>query len=914
MKKILFGFIALVFLGALGSYFFFLYVKKTLPSIASINDYSPLLVSQVYDRTGKKIGEFAREPRILIPYEQIPKHVINAFLAAEDDQFFEHSGVNYAAILRASIANLRAGRTVQGGSTITQQVAKTFFLSSEKSLIRKAREALLAIELEEHLSKEEIIYLYLNQIFFGQKSYGIAKAAETYFRKTVQKLSIAEAAMLAGLPKAPSSYAPVRNPSRSKERQIYILNRMAELKMITQQEADQEIQTPLKVFLRERFDQNAPYFLETVRQILIQELGEDMVFDRGLKIYTALDLPRQLAAQTSIESGLKDVDKRQGYRGPAGNITEPREVGEFLVKSRDRLMAEARPERVIDPTGQFVAYDAFAVEYDLKKLGLPFYTKVGNTMDAIVSKVDDEHGLVTVRAAELEGLIDFESMQWARKPDTEKRWDLDLIKKPSQALKMGDLILVKLTNEKFSSNRLNRLINQKKLKREDLPDFSKYVAFELDQEPLVEGALLAFDQSTQEVISMVGGLDFAKNKHNNTYQAKRQTGSSFKSVVFASALDRGYTPSTPITDAPVVFEEIKEEAEGQEDKQTWRPDNHSKNFLGDITFRNALVRSLNVPTVKLIEDLKVDWAAEYSRRLGIFSPLNMDFTLALGSSSVTLFEITKVFSEFGRMGKRIRPIMVRRVEDLDGKMIRENVLLEQRLSSEMLEYEKQFQERRENFLAWRAQQATTDTPAAAAPPASASAAQATASATGSNGSAPLVVRKPKPMDEFFFFDNEDQLIRPQTAYLITSLLKATVEDRNGTGVRARALGRETAGKTGTTNSYIDAWFIGYTPQIATGVWVGYTNPKPMGIGEVGGRAALPIWLEYMKAAHEGLPQLSFPVPDGIVFANIDADSGQLPTAQSKNIIRQAYLEGTEPTSAKNKKEEETDFYRQDLSE
>lgn len=894
MKKLLLFFVGftLVCLGA--GIAFYKYVKATLPNIASIQDYSPLLVSSVYDRNGKKIGEFTRERRTLIPYEKIPKRLVNAFLAAEDDQFFEHKGVNYTAILRATLANLRAGRTVQGGSTITQQVAKTFFLSSEKSLLRKAREALLALQLEEKLGKEDILYLYLNQIFFGQGAYGIVQAAETYFRKKVDDLSLGEAAILAGLPKAPSAFTPVRNPSRSKERQAYILRRMAELRMISSEEAENEIQKPLLVHLRQNYDEYAPYFLESVRQILVARLGEEQVLDRGLKIYTSLDLKLQLAAQAAVEAGLKALDKRQGYRGPLGNTTDPKEVGQFLMDSRDRFIQRARPERIIEPNGQFLSFGQLDVQYDLKKLGLPFYLTPEKSFEGIVSQVDDTLGLVTVKVAEIEGLIDFESMQWARKPDAEKRSDQNPIKKASEVLRMGDQILVRLKGDKFQSPRLSKLLAQKKLNKEQLPDFSRLAWLELDQEPLVEGALLSIDQDTQDVLAMVGGLDFAKSKHNKTFQAKRQTGSIYKSIVYASALDKGYTPSTPITDAPLVYEQIKETEEGTE-TNVWKPDNHGKNFLGDISFRNALVRSLNVPTVKIIEDIKVDWALQYSRRLGIFSPLNEDFTLALGSSSVTLYEITKAFAQFGRMGKRTRPQMIRKVEAADGQRLAEKISLDERLQSEMQENEKAFEVRRENYFSWKKWQ---ENPASPAP-------------TLTDGT-PL--KKPHPADEFFFFEDPDQLIQPTTAYLITSLLKASVEDKNGTGVRARALGREVAGKTGTTNSYVDAWFIGYTPNIATGVWVGYSQPRSLGVGEVGGRAALPMWLDFMKAAHEGLPQMTFPVPSGIVFANIDADSGGLPTSNTKMILRQAYLEGTEPTSSKNPKEEETDFYKQDLSE
>ena len=873
-----------------GFFLAYQYLVGSLPKLITVNDYKPLLVSQVYDRNNKKIGEFFRERRVLTPYKDIPKNLVNAFLAAEDDQFFEHSGINYIAIIRASLANLRAGKKVQGASTITQQVAKTLLLVDfEKTFLRKAKEALLAQEMEKHLSKEDILYLYLNQIYFGQGANGVALAADTYFRKPVAELTLPEAALLAGLAKAPTAYSPVTNPVRAKERQAYVLKRMADVGFIKHEEAEKAIQQPIKIYTREKYQSYAPFFLETVRQLLVSTIGETKVLDEGIKVYTSLDLEAQLKAQESMVAGLKELDKRQGFRGPLKNVTEPKEVGEFLMKTRDLLISEVSPERIIQPDGHFIDYGPLDVKYDLKK-GIPFYIKVGKTAETIISKIDDDLGLVYVRMAELEGIIDFETMQWARKPNSEKRYDLDRIKKPSQALKVGDVVLAKLAGEKFASARLNRILSVQK----KTLDLSKYVEVELDQEPIAEASLISFDQDSEEVMAMIGGYNFAKSEYNRALQAARQTGSSFKSIVYASAIDKGYTAATPIMDAPIVYEEtIKKEGnpendeEGQEDTKTWKPSNHSKSFGGDIIFRNALVKSLNVPAVKIIQDVKVDWAADYARRMGIYSPLNMDFTLALGSSSVTLYEMTKVFSEFGRQGKKIKPVIIKSVVDSKNQKISEKISLDLRFESEISAIEKNFEERRAAYLEKQKTEVLTEEQ--------------------------LKERHKTMSDSNFFFDDADQLIKPTTAYLMTSLLKAVVEDSHGTGGGARALGRDVAGKTGSTNGYYDAWFIGYTPQIATGVWVGFDQERSLGKGEVGGRAALPIWNGYMKAVHENLPQVTFPVPEGIVFANIDSDTGELASGSSKNIIRQAFLEGTEPTTVKNKKEEDSEFYKDDLS-
>lgn len=890
LKKIIIFCLAFFLLIITGAFFAYRSIKTSLPQLITVKDYEPLLVSYVYDRNNKKIGEFFRERRTLVPYDKIPKHVVNAFLAAEDDQFFQHGGINYSAILRSTLANLRAGKTVQGGSTITQQVAKTLLLSPERTFLRKFREALLAIQMEENLSKEEILYLYLNQIYFGQGAYGVENAAQTYFRKPISQVSVKEAALLAGLPKAPSRYSPVSNPQRAKERQVYVLHRMSEVGFITPNEYKTSAAEPIKVFVRENFTDFAPFYLETVRQILVQQLGEEMVLDKGLRIYTSLDLDKQKSAQVAVEKGLKELDKRQGFRGALKNFDSADDYEAYLNNVRKQLIEEYTPERTITADGNFA--EILLLKNNKKSsvapkdaMKLPPYLKVEQNVEGIVEAVDDTLGLVFVKLPEAVGLIDFDSMKWARKPDSNKRFDLDQIEKPSQALKAGDVILTKITNDKFITPR--RLLVQKKKGEAPpkLPDFANYVTLELDQEPVAEAGLLSFDQNSQDILAMVGGYSYARNQYNRTIQAARQTGSAFKTIVYASALDKGYTPSTPIMDAPIVYEEANEE-EGQEDTKTWKPSNHGKTYGGEIILRNALVKSLNVPTVKIIEDIGVPWAADYARRLGVFSPLNMDFTLALGSSSVTLYEMTKVFSVFGRMGKNSHPQLVHKVLDRNGKVLVEKLSLDMRFDKEISPIQDEYTQRRTAYfeeLQQNPDQTAQDT------------------------------KKQKP-DKYFFFENPEQLIKPQTAYVMTTLLKGVVEDRYGTGGRAKALGREVAAKTGSTSGYYDAWFIGFTAQMSTGVWVGFDKEKSLGKGEVGGRAALPIWLDYMKAAHEGLPQMTLPVPEGIVFANIDSETGKLASASSKNILRQAFVEGTEPTASDNKADEATEFYKEDLSE
>lgn len=888
LRNVLLAFTGLAVVGAVALFAILTKYSNDLPTMIALSDYKPLLVSEVYDRNGKKLGEFFREKRILIPYKEIPENVINAFIAAEDDTFFKHEGVNYVAIARAFFANIRSGKKSQGGSTITQQVARSLLLSSEKTYTRKIKEIMLARKMEESLSKEDILYLYLNQIYLGQGAHGVGAAAQIYFRKDVRALTIPEAAILAGLPQAPSRYSPIKNPASAKERQRYVLHRMGEVGFITRDEAERLTNEPVKLFVWENFKDLAPFYLETLRQALIAEIGEEMVLDKGIKVHTGLDLVKQVKAQEHVQNGLRALDKRQGYRGPIRNLGDDSKlIAEFLLQTRNSLMDESSPERILKPDGTFEPRGPLNLtgkDTEGKDLpNLPDYVALGKIVEGVVTKVDDATGLTYVRFGESRGLVDLETMEWARKPDPNVKTDEAKVKKPSLVLKVGDVILLKVSAKEFKSERLAGPAGAKLT----LPDFKQYALVELEQEPKVEGALLAIDEKTSDVISLVGGYDFARSKFNRSLQAIRQTGSSFKALVYLAALDKGYTPATPIIDAPIVFDEPTEEGQDnaskgkgkdkEEEVKIWRPKNDSNKFGGDILFRNALIRSLNIPTVKIIEKIGVDWAATYARRLGIFSPLNMDFTLALGSSGVTLYEMTRAFGIVGRQGQFLSPILVRKVLDAQGTEILTNVTIDQRFKTELSRIETDFEERREKFL--KDPEAAPNTP-------------------------PL------------YFTDKNLVLRPQTAYVLTTILQGTIDESGGTGGAARALGRPVAGKTGTTNGYFDAWFVGYTPDVVTGVWVGFDEEKSIGRGEVGAKAALPIWLDYMKVAHEGLPPRGFPVPDGVVFANIDNQTGRLVSSSSKLVVRQAFIDGTEPGSEANPEAPETDtnFYKEDMSD
>lgn len=939
IKKIIVTTLGLIFLGIAGIVALVMSLNSELPNIITVQDYTPLLVSEVFDRSGNKIGEFSREKRTLVPFEEIPKVVVNAFLAAEDSTFFEHGGINYVAIMRAMLANIKAGEKVQGASTITQQVARSILLqSNEKTYTRKIKEILLAYKMESNLSKQDLLYLYLNQIFLGQNAYGVAVACELYFNKPLKDITVAEAAILAGLPKAPTDLNPIKNPHKAKDRQLYVLRRMADEKMITAEEEERAAKEPLKIYMRRNYWDLAPHYLDTVRQMLIAKLGSEAAFDQGLKIYTSLDLPKQLEAQKQVQIGLRDLDKRQGYRGPIENTDDINHVAEILKTTRDHYLDKQTPYKIMDAVGNFPSHPPLNItgfapqEKDstappVRLPNLPDYIKRGEIVKAIVTKVDDEWGLTHVRFAESVGLIDVESMKWARKPDPniDTRW-AEEIKTPSKVLKKGDVILVKIVDDKFSSNRIQEKLRDLKSKAgkkyvepETLPVLKEFAQVELEQEPETEAALFAIDQKTGDVISMVGGYSFSSSQLNRALQASRQTGSSFKTIVYAAALDHGYTPATPILDAPIVYEEEQEAEEGADSSaevvtKKWKPTNHSNKFAGDILFRNALIQSLNVPSVKIIEKLGVDVAADYARRLGIFSPLNMDFTLALGSSSVTLYEMTKLFSQLGRLGKRTQPILVHKVQDRSGKEILGTIYIDERFKSQIEPYEEDFKIRRENYLAYKA---ATDAGRTYEAPEN-SKIESSDDVSKEDSQTPHLQKRNPEKEPPIFFKDTDQLIRQETAYIMTSLLQGVVEEEGGTGARARILGRPTAGKTGTTNQYYDAWFLGYTADIAAGVWVGYDKEKTLGKGEVGGRAALPIWTDYMKFAHEGLPARSFSTPENIVYASIDNESGKLASANSKKVVRQAFIAGSEPTQLQDEtgknKEDQQDFYKEDLAE
>ncbi len=778
----LLGFI-LVLMGAAASVGVYFYLSKNLPQISSLTQYHPPIITTVYSDDGRKIAEFFEERRIIKPLEEMPSALINAFIAAEDSRFYKHKGIDFYSILRAFFKNLEAGTIVQGGSTITQQVTKSFLLTPQKTYTRKIKEAILAYRIDKAFNKKEILYLYLNQIYLGHGAYGVEAAAENYFGKSISELNLAECAILAGLPQAPSKYSPFRHPERAKQRQIYVLNRMVAEGYIPQSKASEAINTEVEIKPRRNlYIEQIPYYTEQVRRYVEEKYGREVLYTQGLKIYTAANIEMQNIAQDEIVKGLYELDKRQGFRGPLKRLA-PEEIESFSEK----IQAELEKDPLV----------------------------VGRTTKGVVIKVDNKNKTVTVRIGNSLGKIALADMEWARKPDIEVAYYEVKVKRPSEALTSGDVIWVKV---------------KEKTEESDVWQLA------LEQEPEAQAALLCLEAETGFVKAIVGGRDFRDSQFNRAFQSRRQPGSAFKPLIYAAALDkhyeeepeRFYTPASVIIDSPIVFKD-------EERDFTWKPKNYKERFFGPTLMRDALAKSRNVVTIKILQDIGIDYAIEYANKLGIHSDLSKDLSIALGSSGVSLLELTKAYSVFANRGYLIEPVFITKIEDRDGNVLEE-------MSPERI----------------------------------------------------------KVIDE-------------TTAYLMTHLLEGVV--KHGTGWRVKALNRPVAGKTGTTNNLFDAWFMGYTARYITGTWVGFDDEAPLGKSETGSRAASPIWLGFMQRIVADKTPKIFEVPEGVVFTQIDAETGLLPIPESKETVFVCFKEGTEPTEYSLKPGEIADtseFFKKDL--
>jgi penicillin-binding protein 1A len=739
--------------------------SKDLPALDQLGTYQPSLVTQVYSSDQRLIGQFFIERRILTPVGDIPERLRRAVVAVEDVRFFEHPGLDYIGMARAAWTNLRRGGKVEGASTITQQLARSLFLSSERTFDRKVRELILAYKMELVLTKEQILELYLNQIYFGQGAYGVASAAQTYFGKDLSALSIGESAFLAGLPKSPNHYSPFKAYDRAKKRQEHVLARMEEAKFLTTAEREQAAAEILN-FRRPGAEQAAPYFVEYIRQLLVAKYGEAMVYKGGLKVVTTINMEMQKVAEAAFAVGLRELDKRQGWRGPL---------------------------RTVDLTAPTPPIVAAVVDQ---------VPKVGDYREGFVTKVGKDQYLVQIGTTQAQ--LAFDDMAWAKRrltgPDTAK----DIVVNPNlkQVLKPGDVIEVMVKQLDHG-----------------------LVHVQLEQTPLVEGGLIALEPGRGAIRAMVGGYDFARSEYNRAVQAHRQPGSAFKPIIYATAVSQGMSPASVILDAPVVYEQ-------EQDEKTWKPENYGRKIHGMVSLRDALAHSHNLATVRLLDKVGVKNVIDFAKTVGITSPLAADLSLGLGSSSVGLMELTSAYSVLLNQGSRAEPYAILFVKDNAG------TVLEQ--------------------------------------------------------------AEPQAL----------QVISKETAYLVTNMMEDVIQ--KGTGQAARTIGRPIAGKTGTTDEFINAWFIGGAPNLITGIYVGFDDRRSLGETESGAHAALPIWINFMQTALKPLPVVAFTIPEGITFVKVDPATGLLEDGQEDQASTvELFTKGSEPTQTTQRRLDPIDFYKLD---
>jgi penicillin-binding protein 1A len=783
--------------------------ESDLPqNLSVVTDYRPIRASQIFSADGETIGEFYVEKRVLVPVDRIPPMVRQAFVAAEDSRFYQHGGIDYAGIMRAAIANLRAGHVVQGGSTITQQVAKLLIVGQERSLPRKIKEALLSFRIEKRLSKDQILGIYLNHVYLGHGAYGIAAAAAAYFGKEAADLSVAEAAMLAALPKAPGSVTPIRDFARAQARQNYVLDQMVDLKFLSAAQADAARREPLALVQRSRALTNvaAPYFVETIRRFIADKYGDEELLERGLRIHTTLDMRRQRAAEAAVRRGLEDLQRRLGFSGPIGHLDpaerkllaqgKPRPVGPsgFALDDPEQagvLVATPEPRAALidaskpgahlaEPIARYYAGEAWADRRKgaRAKAAPPAYaTDPDTTYAAVVTALGKR---VTVASGGLVAPMD---------PGDETRL-LAWKGSGGEHVAPGDVLPVYFRTLPVAGR----------------PGRQELVAV-LATAPTIQGALVAVDPSNGHLVSMVGGYDYAQSQFNRAHQARRQIGSAFKPFIYAAAMERGLTPLTIRWDAPVKFKT----ATG-----VWAPHNYKPEYLGALTLRTALAKSINTVSAQLVAQMGVDGVVDMARRLGIASKLPHSLSIALGTADLGLEEVAYALSSFPAGGKLVTPVFVTRILDADGKVLEDH-------------------------------------------------------------SAPVA---------------REQRLAPETAYIVTDLMKGVVEV--GTAKKARELGRPAAGKTGTSTNYRDAWFFGFTPELLCGVWVGRDDFKPIGHDATGGQVALPIWLSYMREALRDVPVRDFQPPPGVIFVRADPEHGTPATPNNPKSRLMPFRRGTLP--------------------
>lgn len=710
-------------------------IAKSVPPVSELKKYREIEGTKVYADDDTLIGEFKIEKGIYVPLNLIPSHLKNAVVATEDSRFWKHKGIDYIGIGRALIKDILTASLKEGGSTITQQLAKIMFLTPEKTLQRKLKEAQLAIKLEKELSKEEILELYLNKVYFGHGAYGVEMASRLYFGKPVSNITLAESALLAGLIKAPNTYSPYNNLVKAKERQETVLMRMQKEGFIKPSEVEKAKKEPLILSSINTNTDTFNYFLDYIREILEQKYGVETVYKGNLRVYTTLNKKAQIAAQKALQDGLREVDKRKGWRGPIG----------YKPDFKD----------------------------DVKTPKTAFHASIGDISTGVVISVNPKEATIVARG--IKGKLNISDALWASTIIDKNSGKIKTIKdfKLTDILKKGDIIWVKFKN--ISGNN---------------------ISFSLEQEPEVEGAAVVIEPETGFIKAIVGGNNFSRSPFNRAVYAKRQPGSAFKPIIYAAALEHGFTPLSVINDEPVSYP-------GVNGKQ-WTPENYDHKYYGPTTLRSALALSRNIVTVKLLESVGIDKVIAFAKEIGINSEIPRELTIALGSITMTPMELATVYSTFANGGLKIKPIAIRYITDQKGNVLESN--------------------------------------------------------------------EPEAIE----------VLSPQTSFILTSMMKDVIN--YGTGMRAN-IGRPAAGKTGTSNDYKDAWFVGYTPQMVGCVWVGFDDMKrSLGSGEVGGRAAAPIWSRLMREILSEEPVRDFSPPEGIVKYVLDESSG----------IYEYLKEGTEP--------------------
>ncbi|MBC2885043.1 penicillin-binding protein 1A [Ochrobactrum sp. CM-21-5] len=758
-------------------------LTKDLPDYEVLAKYEPPVMTRVHASDGSLMSEFARERRLYLPIQAVPNRVKAAFISAEDKTFYEHHGLDFGGLARAVITNIKnmgSGRRPVGASTITQQVAKNFLLSSTQTYDRKIREAILAMRIEQAYSKDHILELYLNEIFFGLGSYGIASAALTYFDKSVGELSIAESAYLAALPKGPNNYHPFRQPERAIERRNWVIDRMAENKYITAEEAEEARKQPLGVTPRTatHYLFASEYFTEEVRRQIIQKYGVDALYEGGLSVRTTLNPALQVEARKSLQAALLRYDEARGWRGPMKNVELGSDWGSVFG---DMQSYSDVPEWQL------------AVVLNVSSAGADIGLQPPLEGSGLRSK-DRKRAFIAA-----------DDMKWAMRVIHigDKRTSA---KSPEGVLKAGDIVYVSKVGEGESRYRLQ-------------------------QPPKLEGALVAMDPHTGRVLAMVGGFSYAESEFNRATQAYRQPGSSFKPFVYAAALDNGYTPASVVLDGPL-------EVDQGGSLGIWAPKNYSGKFSGPSTLRYGIEQSRNVMTVRLAQDMGMKLVAEYAERFGVYDKMLPVLSMSLGAGETTVLRMVTAYSIMANGGQSITPSMVDRIQDRYGKTVFKH-------DSRQCE--------------------------------------------GCN--APNWANQEEPT----LIDNRDQVLDPMTAYQITSMMEGVVQ--RGTAQILKSLDRPLAGKTGTTNDEKDAWFVGFTPDLVVGVFMGYDTPTSLGRGNTGGGLAAPVFKSFMEQALAGTPKVDFRVPEGMTLIAINRKTGMRANPGDPNVIMEAFKPGTGPSDS-----------------